>query len=144
MKVLFVCRANIGRSQVAQSLFNSYTGLESESAGTQVAELAARRNQTSMVLLDLPVAHENVGPYLANEGLDLEGKEMTQLTLELVEEADKVINMAEEETWPDYLRNSEKMVHWKVGDAAGLELDSARPLFDEVKRRIKELVQEMG
>ena len=38
MKVLFVCRGNIGISQITQALYNKYLKKESFSAGNKVFE----------------------------------------------------------------------------------------------------------
>ena len=38
MKVLFVCRGNVGRSQMAAVLFTKYSGIKAFSAGTKVFE----------------------------------------------------------------------------------------------------------
>ena len=67
-----------------------------------------------------------------------------QLTAEMVQEADKVVVSADEDTWPDYLRNSDKVVVWTIQDTRGMDPDSARPLYDEIKRRIQELVRDAG
>jgi hypothetical protein len=62
----------------------------------------------------------------------------------MVQEADKVIVMADDDTWPDYLRNSDKVVVWTIEDTRGMGPDSARPLYDEIKRRVQELVTQVG
>ncbi len=44
MKILFVCHANVGRSQVAQVYFDKLSRHTSDSAGIAVDELIARLN----------------------------------------------------------------------------------------------------
>lgn len=39
LDVLFVCRANLGRSQMAQAMFNRLSKHQSTSAGTMVLEM---------------------------------------------------------------------------------------------------------
>ena len=43
MKVLYVCRANIGRSQIAESYHNSLLDLKAESTGIKVFERSGLR-----------------------------------------------------------------------------------------------------
>src|SRR3989344_5808999 len=38
MKILFVCRGNVGRSQMAEALFSNYSNHKVYSAGTKVYE----------------------------------------------------------------------------------------------------------
>ena len=45
MKVLFVCNANMGRSQVAEALFNQLSGEPAKSAGTRADHQARRHVQ---------------------------------------------------------------------------------------------------
>jgi protein-tyrosine-phosphatase len=54
MKVLFVCNANIGRSQVAQAYFNNLTQHDSDCAGINADEATARRNLPSRKMKDVP------------------------------------------------------------------------------------------
>ena len=54
MKVLFVCIANVGRSQVAEAYFSKLTQHDSDSAGIAVNELIAKRNLSSRKLKDVP------------------------------------------------------------------------------------------
>ena len=38
MKILFVCKGNVGRSQMATALFNKMSKIKASSAGTNVKE----------------------------------------------------------------------------------------------------------
>ena len=144
MKVLYVCRGNLARSQVAQTLFNKLSGKASTSAGIHVDEIVARTNPPSRMLKHSPAGLSLVIPYVEQEGVDISENLRKQLTPEMVQEADKVIVMAEEDTWPDFLSNSDKVVFWDIPDLPGLDLDEARPIFEEVKRRVQELIREIG
>nr|WP_289136637.1 hypothetical protein [uncultured Halomonas sp.] len=81
---------------------------------------------------------------MSEQGVDVSESLREQLTAEMVQEADKVIVMADDDTWPDYLRNSDKVVVWTIEDTRGMGPDSARPLYDEIKRRVQELVTQVG
>ena len=76
------------------------------------------------------------------EGVDISENLRTQLTAEMVERADKVVVMADVDSWPPYLRNNPKVVHWELTDPIGLDQDAARNIFDEIKRRVTELVRQ--
>ena len=139
MKVLFVCNANVGRSQVAEALFNQISGEPAISAGTVADAIVERTNPASRSLKD---GGSSAITYMNEQGVDISESLRDQLTPQMVQDADKVIVMADEDNWPDYLRNSGKVVVWTIEDTRGMGPDSARPLYDEIKRRVQELVRE--
>ena len=141
MKALFVCNANVGRSRVAEALFNQLSGQTATSAGTRADEAFARTNPPTRSLGD---AGSAAVPYMREQGVDISEKNRKQLTEEMVQEADKIIVIADRDTWPDYLSNSEKVVVWDIQDTRGMGPDSAGPLFDEIKQRVEDLVREIG
>ena len=141
MKILFVCNANVGRSQEAEALFKRLSSLDAHSAGTRADEIVARSNPPTRTLKDSP---SPAVPYLKELGVDISQNLRTQLTSEMVQQADKVIVMADKDNWPDYLRDNDKVTSWDIENTRGLGSDEARPLMDEIKRRVEELVREVG
>ena len=142
MNVNFVCRANLGRSQMAQAMFNRLSRHRSTSTGTMVLEmegqtLAERAEVAPSVVLVLELMSEE-------EGLDLSSEQRTQLTPELVDAADKVIVMAERETWPDYLVEGGKVEFWEIADAFNIQMDAVRAIKNQIKVKVEELVRETG
>ena len=92
---------------MAQAMFNRLSKHQSTSAGTMVLEMdgqtvAKRAEVAPSGVLVLELMSEE-------EDQDLSSEQRTQLTPELVDAADKVIAMAERETWPDYLVESGKV-----------------------------------
>jgi len=141
MKVLFVCNANVGRSQVAEALFNQLSREPAISAGTVADAIVERTKPASRRLKD---GGSSAITYMNEEGVDISESLRDQLTPEMVQEADKVVVMADDDNWPNYLRNSDKVVVWTIEDTRGMDPDSARPLYDEIKRRIQDLIKESG
>ena len=141
MKVLFVCNANVGRSQVAEALFNQLSSEPAISAGTVADAIVERTKPASRRLKD---GGSSAITYMNEQGVDISESLRDQLTPEMVQEADKVVVMADDDNWPNYLRNSDKVVVWTIEDTRGMDPDSARPLYDEIKRRIQVLVKESG
>lgn len=140
MKVLFVCRGNVGRSQIAEAIFNKHApvSLISISAGTKVinkdgtsaeGERLVNRYGAKDVLA---VLHE----------IDIDAALATrkQVTEKMVQEADMVILMAEEETLPVYLKNNNKIVRWQVEDPKAKGLEETRKIRDQVNDLVKNLI----
>ncbi len=123
MKVLFVCKANVGRSQVAQVRFEQLSKHESYCAGIGVAEAVAQR--PSSKLKDIPNlrAVEYVKTKL---GVDLSERDRLQLTPGMIDDMDLAI-----------------IIHDKA-DTPGMDDDSAGKLWDQVQLRVEQLVREIG
>ena len=127
---------------MAQAMFNRLSKHQSTSAGTMVLEMdgqtvAKRAEVAPSGVLVLELMSEE-------EDQDLSSEQRTQLTPELVDAADKVIVMAERETWPDYLVESGKVEFWDIEAAFNIPIDAVRAIKDQIKVRVEELVRETG
>jgi protein-tyrosine-phosphatase len=143
MKIVFVCYANAGRSQVAEALFNKLSQHKAESAGTKVDELLAERNPPTRTIKDATGGHSVIA-YMGGEGTNMSDNTRSQLTPKMVDEADKVIVITAKESWPKYLRESGKVIFWDIPNAVGMTAEGARVVYDQVKKHVKELVDEIG
>jgi len=73
-------------------------------------------------------------------GIDVSGNVIKRLTPEMVTDADKIFFMANPNTAPDFLRNSEKMVCWDIEDPDGQTVEAHRETRDEIRRLIKTMI----
>jgi len=141
MKVLFVCKANVGRSQVAQVRFEQLSKHESYCAGIGVAESVAQR--PSSKLKDI----RNLSPveYIKTRlGIDHSERDRLQLTPEMIDDMDLAIIIHDKAEWPDYLKEGANVVFWDIPDTPGQDDESAGKLWDQVQLRVEELVREIG
>ncbi len=128
MKILFVCRGNVGRSQIAKAIYDSIFQGDADSAGTK-----ASRSGTKLKDFDGAKNIITVGKEI---GFDLSNESPKQLTEGMIDNFDRVVVMAEPETIPDYLRNSSKFIYWQIEDPKGKDLEFARSTRDKIKQRI--------
>ncbi len=142
-KVLFVCFANRGRSQVAHACFDQLSQHDSDSAGIGVDEQIARRNLPNRKLSS-DGRGKSVEYIKKGFGVDISEKERQQLTTEMVDEADLVIVIAEKNTWPDYLQEGGKVDFWDIPDAYGHDDNFADDVYRQVRNRVEQLVKEIG
>jgi protein-tyrosine-phosphatase len=139
MKVLFICNANVGRSQVAHAYFDTLSKHDSESAGIAVDEMKL----ASKKLKDSPT--QRSVHYIRKEfGVDIGEKEKQQLVPEMLVTADLAIVIAEKERWPGYLKEGGKVLFWDIQDPATMADDFARDVYRQVQRRVEQLVAEIG
>ena len=135
MKVLYVCRANIGRSQMAEFYHNLLLDEKSESAGTQVGSWLY-----NLRLFQIE-GTENVITVMKEKGIDISRNKLKSLSMDKIYEADKIIIMAESETIPSYLKNNIKIEYWKIKDPKGTDLDFHRKIRDEIINKIEYMLK---
>jgi arsenate reductase (thioredoxin) len=126
--VLFACIHNSGRSVAAQVLTRHYAGdaVEVRSAGSE------------------PGAGVNpvVAQVLAERGLPVTDHVPTLLDRDLVEGADVVVTMGCGETCPVF--PGKRYEDWPVHDPAGQDLETVRGIVDDLDRRVRALLAELG
>ena len=135
MKVLFVCRGNVGRSTIAAALFTKYSGIKAFSAGTKVLE--NENQKIKEIVLAEPVIR-----FIGKEGIDVSENTRTQLTPEMIQEFDKIIVMAESETIPEYLSKSDKMEFWEIEDPKGMDDKGYEEIISQIKSKLKQFIKE--
>lgn len=140
MKVLFVCRANCGRSQMAEAIFNKLAAGRhvATSAGTLVRggyEVTTHGDK----LEDEPTSRAGVIPTMAEIGIDVSHNLRTQLTPELVSAADLVVLITDEFV-PSYLVECKNLVTWEIPDPKGRGREFSRATREEITIRVKNLI----
>lgn len=131
MKVLFICKYNVGRSQIAQAFFNKFTNTkQSTSAGINAKNLES---------ISLSRHSPFVIRSMKEEGIDLSKNSPKQLTESMVKAADKIIIMVKKEDLPDYLKKAKKTSYWKIEDAR----DKSYEFHVKIRNQIKNLVQKL-
>jgi len=126
--IMFVCVHNAGRSQMGAAYAHHLSGggVEVRSAGSAPAE------------------HINpaVREALLEEGIDISAEKPKILTTEAVQASDVVITMGCGDTCPYF--PGKRYEDWVLADPAGQGVDAVRPIRDDIRRRVTELLVELG
>jgi arsenate reductase len=127
--VLFVCRANAGRSQISQALFARAAGDRHRalSAGSE-ADPAGR-------------VHPPVVEAMRELGVDLSDRRPRPLTRELADQADVVVTMGCSDACPAV--PGKRYLDWDLEDPCDLPVADVRRLRDEIGRRVGDLVRQL-
>lgn len=139
MKVLFVCRQNVGRSQMAKAFYNEMThSRDAEAAGTHVHEPGQtirerKAHSTSKNFFVLDVMKEI--------GIDMSEYLRQPLNKYDLSKFDAVISMADEQDAPSWLLESPNYRHWNVADPRGQNYAVTARVRDEIKRRVEALIK---
>jgi arsenate reductase len=125
--VLFVCVHNAGRSQMAAGYLTHLAGdsIEVRSAGS------APTDSINSIVVEA----------MREEGIDLTHQKPKILTTDTLRTSDVVITMGCGDVCPVF--PGKRHVDWQLPDPAGKDLDVVRPIRDEIRRRIQELITEL-
>lgn len=132
MNVLFICQANVGRSQAAMELYRQKGGT-ADSAGTKV-------DAPGKTLAERPGAANIVQIMREDHDIDMIDNVRTQLTESLAAPYDKLVVMAELETWPEWLKHDDRVIHWNIQDTKGQDVPTTRRLVGEIYEKIKTII----
>ena len=126
--VLFVCVHNAGRSQMAAAYTRVLSGgeIKVRSAGSAPGD---RVN---------PAAVEA----MLEEGIDMSAEVPKILTVEAVQASDVCITMGCGDTCPVF--PGKRYEDWVLDDPAGQGVDAVRPIRDEIRGRVAELITSLG
>ena len=143
MKILFICFANVARSQIAAAYFKTIAQHHCDSAGIAVDDLIAKNNLRSRKLKDVPIQRSI--EYIKREfNLDLGEKERQQLVPEMIASADIAIVITEKKRWPEYLKEGSNVMFWDIPDPFGQTDSFANDVYKQVQQKVKQLVAEIG
>lgn len=127
--VLFVCVGNSGRSQMAEAFFNHMAGgkAKASSAGTKPAN----------------IIDPKVVQIMKEVGLDISSNRPKKLTMEMLNQADKVITMGcgAEKACPATFTETED---WELEDPKGQSMEKIREIRDQIKARVEKMLKEAG
>jgi len=125
--VLFVCVHNAGRSQMAAGYLNHLSGgaIEVRSAGSEPAD---KINPVTIQAM-------------AEEGIDITAEKPKILTTEAVRAADVVITMGCGDACPYY--PGKRYEDWTLDDPAGQGIEVVRPIRNQIRGRVEQLIQEL-
>lgn len=125
--VLFVCVHNAGRSQMAAGFLTHLAGdaIEVRSAGSAPADTINSAAVEAMAEL----------------GIDISDQSPKILTYDAVEASDVVITMGCGDTCPVFPGISYR--DWVLDDPAGKGVEAVRPIRDQIKARVEDLIAEL-
>ena len=141
MKILFVCRGNVGRSQMAEALFKKYSGMDSISAGTRVPQEGPGKEGKE--LGDIPVAEPVIRCLWEKEVVDVSRCTNKQVDEVMIAGVDKIIIMAEPSTVPDYLMNDPRSTVWTIDDPMHHDYDYYCQILEQIKGMVLTLIQDL-
>jgi arsenate reductase (thioredoxin) len=126
--VLFLCVHNAGRSQMALGFFHHFAG-DRAVAWSGGSEPGHEINPSAVAAM-------------AERGIDISGEYPKPWTDEIVQAADVVITMGCGDACPVF--PGKRYLDWTLDDPVGMSVEDVRPIRDEIERRVRGLLGELG
>lgn len=126
--VLFLCVHNAGRSQMAAGWMRHLAGdrVDVFSGGSEPADEVNRAAVAAMEELGIDIREQIPQPW----------------SEEIIRAADVVVTMGCGDACPIY--PGKRYVDWELDDPAGKPVEEVRPIRDEIERRVRGLMDELG
>lgn len=143
-KILFVCNANVVRSQMAQAFYNHFTKTQNaDSAGVNAEKYPTAKIPT-VADFDAHLVAKNLDPLavidlMREKGIEVGTSQRTQLTKDMLRDYDLVVNIANRNQTPDWLKG-DNVVWWKIEDPHAESRELAELACDEIEKRVKKLI----
>ena len=125
--VLFLCTHNAGRSQMALGFFTHLAG-DHAIAWSGGSEPGDEINPAAVAAM-------------AEVGIDITGEFPKPWTDEIVQAADVVITMGCGDACPIF--PGKRYEEWAAPDPAGQDIDTVRPIRDDIEERVRRLLTEL-
>ncbi len=126
--VLFLCTHNAGRSQMALGFFTHLAG-DRAVAWSGGSDPAGSINSSAVAAM-------------AERGIDISGEYPKPWTDEIVRAADVVVTMGCGDACPVF--PGRRYLDWELDDPAGRSVDVVRPIRNDIERRVRGLLAELG
>lgn len=126
--VLFLCTHNAGRSQMALGFFRDMAG-DAAIGWSGGSEPGSEVNPAAIAAM-------------AEVGIDISGEFPKPWTDEIVRAADVVVTMGCGDACPVF--PGKRYVDWVLEDPAGLTVDDVRPIREEIRGRVRSLLDELA
>jgi len=126
--VLFLCIHNAGRSQMAAG-FMRHLGAGRVNVFSAGSEPANAINPSAVAVMQ-------------EVGIDIAAAQPQLWTMEMLEAVDVVVTMGCGDACP--FLPGKKYVDWSLKDPAGQGVDAVRPIRDEIKKLVEDLISQIA
>jgi protein-tyrosine-phosphatase len=141
-EILFICRGNMFRSQVAKAIFNTdpVAGWEAISAGTAVQEENRQGIKLSEYGGGIQLIINEINKKYKK---DISDEFCKQVTEDAVKSATKIIMMSEKEYIPEWLDNYE-WEYWEIPNPNFITKDLADEIIEMLANKIAILKKDLA
>lgn len=130
-KILFICQANVGRSQMAEGLYNHL----SKSTGAISAAVEDFREKYDF----RPTAE--IVESMSERGIDISKQRMKLVTPEMCDLVDKIVVLCNKKFCPEFLLDNPKAVFREIVDPFGKEKETIGRIRDQIELVVRDYIE---
>ncbi|MDO8621071.1 MAG: arsenate reductase ArsC [Candidatus Levybacteria bacterium] len=130
--VLFICEANVGRSQMAEGYYNAFTGGKN-AISASIRDYIEKYNGRSAPHI-IAIMHE--------DGIDISKQRIKVLKREMIDQVKRIIILCNKNICPVYLLSLSKTKSMYIPDLYNISLQEVRKTRDAIKKLVKKLLAE--
>lgn len=136
-KILFICKGNWFRSQMAAAIYNKLTNSNNaDSVGTYTGAPDEPEGQILKDLFTTPHFFE----MMEKNGMNLRNNSTKRLLPHMIDEYDTVVSMAEEPYIPDFLKNANKVIWWDIKNPSFVDQEIAEDTYQKIEKLVQGLI----
>lgn len=130
-KVLFICEANVGRSQIAEAFYNEYSkGKNAQSAG--VVDVGKKYNF---------VPHSDVINVMREKGIDISQQKIKIVKPSMLENVEEIVVLCKPEILPQFVKESTiKVSFYEISDPYKRTYEELRKVRDEIEEIVLKII----
>lgn len=136
-KVLFICKGNWFRSQMAAAIYNKITNSNNaDSVGTYTGAVDEPEGQILANLFKTPHFFE----VMEKNDMNVRNNLTKRLQPSMIDEYDIVVSMAEEPYIPDFLKEAKKIIWWDIKNPTNIDEKIAEDTYKKIDALVRELI----
>lgn len=129
--VLFVCKSNVARSQMAEGFYNDLTkGDNAISAAVELDKDIQKPSDKTILLM-------------REKGIDVSKKKSDLINKKIIGKVRKIIVICPKSFLPRYVLDFEDLKFWRIKDPHYHSMDERRKIRDDIEKRVKKLIKEI-
>jgi len=131
-KVLFVCAANVGRSQMAEGFYNHFTNSNQAVSAAGIQDCREKYEYRP---------DRDIVKVMQEEGIDISNNLIKLVNEEIVSVSERIIIFCDPSLCPEYLKRNTRMMHVAIEDPYQLGLDKSHERKLEAYRSIRDKIR---
>ncbi len=141
MKILFICKNNQFRSQMAAALYNHLTNTtDADSAGTHVGNT----REPVGIAIERCFRTHDFFELMEENGMYIRQNRTKKLSQKLMKQAGIIVSMAEEPFIPDFLRHHETVLWWEVANPTLATRDVSEKTYTTIRALVENLILDIA
>lgn len=132
LKVLFICKNDASKSQIAKSYYDKFSCSTSNSLIAGIGDVSLMQSQ----ILELEILQ-----MVREEKINIIMEKIEPATEEMIKKFDRIIIFVKKEDCPDFLLKHPSIYFWEIEDPQGKSMERLRSIKDEIKLKTIDLLK---